>query len=127
MANMSSISINKRADDQFKKLTRTEDGNKRPTEYEVRADALSTKIARLKALRLARDAVLRAAPPPAPVKKAGKTKSARPNAAAGPKSRKNRNPETLPPDLPRNRYGRASGQQLPKHPRLQPRIAATIA
>jgi hypothetical protein len=72
MANISSIAINKRANDQFKKLTRTEDGNKGPTEYEVRADALSTKIARLKALRLARDAALRAAPPP--VKKAGKTK-----------------------------------------------------
>ena len=73
MANMSNISINKRADDQFKKLTRIEDGNKGPTEYEVRADALSSKIARLKALRLARDAALAAAPPaPAPVKKAGK-------------------------------------------------------
>jgi hypothetical protein len=71
MANTSSISINKRADDQFKKLTRIEDGHKGPTEYEVRADALSTKIARLKALRLARDAALPAAPP---VKKAGKKK-----------------------------------------------------
>ncbi len=77
MANISSIAINKRANDQFKKLTRTEDGNKGPSEYEVRADALSTKIARLKALRLARDAAILAilaAPPPAPVKKAGKTK-----------------------------------------------------
>ena len=74
MANMSSISINKRADDQFKKLTRIEDGHNGPTEYEVRADALSTKIARLKALRLARDAAILAAPPPAPVKKAGKKK-----------------------------------------------------
>jgi hypothetical protein len=81
MANMSSISINKRADDQFKKLTKIEDGHNGPTEYEVRADALSTKIARLKALRLARDAALPAVPPaPAPVKKAGKSKSARPNA-----------------------------------------------
>jgi hypothetical protein len=75
MANMSSISINKRADDQFKKLTRIEDGHNGPTEYEVRADALSSKIARLKALRLARDAAILAAPPaPAPVKKAGKKK-----------------------------------------------------
>jgi hypothetical protein len=71
---ISGIAIDKRANDQFKKITETGDGNKRPTEYEVRADALSTKIARLKALRLARDAVLRGAPPPAPVKKAGKTK-----------------------------------------------------
>ncbi|MGA8320989.1 MAG: hypothetical protein WB774_09275 [Xanthobacteraceae bacterium] len=69
MANMSSISINKRADDQFKKLTRIEDQG--PSEYEVRADALSSKIARLKALRLARDAAIPAA---APTKKAGKTK-----------------------------------------------------
>ena len=75
MANVPSVSINKRADDQFKKLTRIEDGHNGPTEYEVRADALSTKIARLKALRLARDAAILAAPPPAPVKKkAGKTK-----------------------------------------------------
>lgn len=75
MANTSSVSINKRADDQFKKLTRTEDGRKGPTEYEVRADAISTKIARLKALRLERDAVILAAPPAAaPVKKAGKKK-----------------------------------------------------
>ena len=63
MANMSSVSINKQADDQFKKLTRTEDGRQGPTEYEVRADAITAKIARLKALRLERDAVILAAPP----------------------------------------------------------------
>ncbi len=74
MSNISSIAINKRANDQFKKLTRVEDGDKGPSEYEVRADALSTKIARLKALRLARDAAVLAAPPPAPVKKSGKKK-----------------------------------------------------
>jgi hypothetical protein len=74
MANISSILINKRASDQFNKLTGSGDGKNGPTEYEVRADALSTKIARLKALRLARDAAIRAAPPPAPVKKAGKKK-----------------------------------------------------
>ncbi len=72
MANMSSIQINKRAEDQFKKLTGIEDGNNGPSEYEVRADALSAKIARLKALRLARDAAILAVPPPVPVKKAGK-------------------------------------------------------
>ena len=82
MANMSSISINKRADDQFKKLTRIEDGHNGPTDYEVRADALSTKIARLKALRLARDAAILAAPPPAPVKKAGKKKKRPPASPA---------------------------------------------
>jgi hypothetical protein len=75
MANMSSVKINKQANDQFKKLTRTEDGRKGPTEYEVRADAISAKIARLKALRLARDAALPGAlPAPASVKKAGETK-----------------------------------------------------
>jgi hypothetical protein len=78
MANISSISINKRASDQFKKLTGSGDGNNGPTEYEVRADALSTKIARLKALRLARDAAIRAAPPPAPVKKKAGKKKKRP-------------------------------------------------
>jgi hypothetical protein len=71
MANVPSVSINKRADDQFRKLTRTEDGRKGPTEYEVRADAISAKIARLKELRLARDAAVAAVAPP-PVKKAGK-------------------------------------------------------
>ncbi len=75
MANSSSVQNNKRANDQFKKLTRGETGRKGPTEYEVRAEALSAKIARLKALRLARDAALPPAPPaPAPVKKAGKKK-----------------------------------------------------
>jgi hypothetical protein len=83
MANMSSIQINKQAADQFKKLTRTEDGRKGPTEYEVRADAISVKIARLKALRLARDAALPAAQAPAPVKKDGETqKRPAPSSAA---------------------------------------------
>jgi hypothetical protein len=76
MANSSRVQNSKRANDQFKKLTRTETGRKGPTEYEVRADALSAKIARLKALRLARDAAL--PPTPAPVKKAGKKKKALP-------------------------------------------------
>jgi hypothetical protein len=71
---ISGIAIDKRANDQFKKITETGDGNKRPTEYDARANALSAKIARLKALRLARDAAILAAPLPAPVKKAAKTK-----------------------------------------------------
>jgi hypothetical protein len=75
MASISSVRINKQANDQFKKLTRTEDGRKGQTEYEVRADAITAKIARLKALRLARDAGTPAAPPAGvPVKQAGETK-----------------------------------------------------
>jgi hypothetical protein len=74
MVNISSVRINKRANDQFNNLTRVGDGKSGPSEDEVRTDAISAKIARLKALRLARDAALLAAPPPAPVKKAGKKK-----------------------------------------------------
>jgi hypothetical protein len=88
VTNISSIRVNKRANDQFKKLTRIEDGNSGPSEYEVRADAISTKIARLKALRLARDAAILAAPPAAPVKKTAKTK--KPIAVSLPDWRKNR-------------------------------------
>jgi hypothetical protein len=73
MANISGIQVNKRANDQFKKLSQVENGNTGPTEYEVRADAISAKIARLKALRLARDATIIAGPPAAAPKKAGKT------------------------------------------------------
>src|SRR5580700_10976167 len=79
--------IKQRANDKFKKLPGMEKGNSALSEYEVRADALATKIARLKALRLARDAAVLAAPPPAPVKKkaskkASKTKKRAPTSPA---------------------------------------------
>jgi hypothetical protein len=68
--------INPRAKDKFKKLPGMENGDNARSEYEVRADALAAKIARLKALRLARDAAVLAAPPPAaPKKKASKKPS----------------------------------------------------
>jgi hypothetical protein len=67
--------INPRAKDKFKKLPGMENGDNARSEYEVRADALTAKIARLKALRLARDAAVLAAPP-APVKKKASKKKA---------------------------------------------------
>ena len=59
---------------QLKKAQRNEDRNKALTDYEAEAAAIRAKTARLKALRIARDA---AATPPA----------AAPGAAAGPKKR----------------------------------------
>lgn len=64
------------ANAQFAKLQRADDAKKAMSEYETEAAAVRAKTARLKALRLARDA---AAPPPEPaapkkrkVKKKGK-------------------------------------------------------
>ena len=60
---------------QFKKLQRAEDGKRAMLEYETAATASRAKTARLRALRMARDAELAANPEPAPVKKkAGKKK-----------------------------------------------------
>jgi hypothetical protein len=56
-----------RAQPKFKKLPGADDGNNARSEDE--AAALANKIARLKELRLARDAAAHAAPRPAPVKK----------------------------------------------------------
>jgi hypothetical protein len=80
---MSNNLIKQRADAQFRKLPGVEDGNSAKnsaknrvqSEYEAAADARVAKSARLKGLRLARDAAELAAPPPAvAVKKAGKNK-----------------------------------------------------
>jgi hypothetical protein len=60
------------ANNQFRKLRQAEDGKRAMTEYENAAIASRAKTARLKALRLARDAeeaAALAAAPPAPVKK----------------------------------------------------------
>jgi|SRR5271155_221643 len=72
---MSNSPIKQRADAQFKKPPWVEDDNSAQSTYEAAADALAAKIARLKELRLARDAAERAAPPQAiaakkPAKKA---------------------------------------------------------
>jgi hypothetical protein len=58
-----------RAQPKFKKLPGIKAGNDARSEDEAAAGALADKIARLKELRLARDAAARAAPRPAPVKK----------------------------------------------------------
>jgi hypothetical protein len=72
---MSNNLIKQRADAQFRKLPGVEDDNNAQSEYEAAADALAAKIARLKELRLARDAAELTAPPAAPVKKIRKKKT----------------------------------------------------
>jgi len=66
------------ANNQFRKLRQAEDGKRAMTEYENNAIASRAKTARLRALRLARDAqeaaAAAAAPPAAPKKKAAKKK-----------------------------------------------------
>lgn len=67
------------ANNQFRKLRQAEEGKRAMTEYENNAIANRAKTARLRALRLARDAeeaaALAAAPPvPAKKKKAAKKK-----------------------------------------------------
>jgi hypothetical protein len=61
------------ANNQFRKLRQAEEGKRAMTEYENSAIANRAKTARLRALRLARDAAeaeaLAAAPPPPPKKK----------------------------------------------------------
>jgi hypothetical protein len=71
-----------RADAQFSKAQRAEDGKKAMAQYESDAAAVRAKTERLRALRLARDAAEGAAAPTAvPAKKA----AARKAAGAGPK------------------------------------------
>jgi hypothetical protein len=52
---------------QFNKLQKAEDGKKAMSEYEAEAVAIRAKTERLRALRLARDAALEAAPATAKV------------------------------------------------------------
>lgn len=61
-----------KADAQFRKMQRAEDGKKAMSEYEASAAAIRTKTARLKALRLARDAQEQAAPAVTTTKRAKK-------------------------------------------------------
>ena len=71
------------ADTQFKKLQRAEDGKKAMLDYEAAAAAVRAKTERLRALRLAREAELKAAaPPPAPPKAKRATKKTK-EAAGG--------------------------------------------
>jgi hypothetical protein len=60
------------AQEQFKKLQRVEDGKKAMAEYEAEAAATRVKTARLRALRLARDAAEGPAASPAKKKKGAK-------------------------------------------------------
>ena len=70
------------ANNQFRKLRQAEEGKRAMTEYENNAIASRAKTARLKALRLARDAeeatALAANPPPPPKKKKAAKKKEEP-------------------------------------------------
>ncbi len=65
------------ANSQFRKLRQAEEGKRAMLDYENSANAMRAKTARLRALRLARDAeeaaAAAAAPPPVKKKKAVKT------------------------------------------------------
>ena len=61
-----------KADAQFRKTQRAEDGKKAMSEYEANAAAVRAKTARLRALRLARDAQEQAAPAVTTTKRAKK-------------------------------------------------------
>ena len=65
------------ANSQFRKLRQAEEGKRAMLDYENSATAMRAKTARLRALRLARDAeeaaAAAAAPPPVKKKKAAKT------------------------------------------------------
>lgn len=74
MANTSKTAV---ADAQFKKAQREQDGKKAMAEYEAEGIAMRAKTAKLKALRLARDAELAAAEAANPAKKPAK-KAAKP-------------------------------------------------
>jgi phage terminase large subunit-like protein len=74
--------IKQRANAQFKNPPAIDSGKPVMSESEAAADALAAKIARLKELRLARDAAELAAPPqPVPVKKKVRSKKKRAPAA----------------------------------------------
>jgi hypothetical protein len=63
------------ANAQFKKLQRAADGRKAMSEYETEVAAIAAKTARLRALRLAKEAEEAANPPPPVVKKSAAKKS----------------------------------------------------
>ena len=80
------------AQKQFAKLQRAEDGKKAMAEYEAEAVALRAKTARLRALRLAREAEVAAAAPVAPVKKKAAEGRRAPRGRRGPRGRRRPRP-----------------------------------
>jgi hypothetical protein len=58
--------VDKKANDALKKLQRAEDGKKAMAEYEAQKLAVDANTARLRALRLEREAAAAKAPPPEP-------------------------------------------------------------
>lgn len=72
-----------RSEAQLKKLQRAEDGRKAMAEYEAEQAAVRAKTERLRALRLAREAELAAAPKAEPAKAPVRTKAAAKKKTAG--------------------------------------------
>ena len=64
--------VDKKANDALKKLQRAEDGKKAMAEYEAQKVAVDANTARLRALRLEREAAAASAPPPVKKKAAVK-------------------------------------------------------
>jgi hypothetical protein len=75
---LSNNSIKQRANAQFRKPADLGTGKSAASEYETAASDLAAKIARLKELRLARDAAILAAPKPVKAKKGAKKKKSAP-------------------------------------------------
>jgi hypothetical protein len=81
--------VDKKAADALKKLQRAEDGKKAMEEYEAQKLAVDANTARLRALRLEREAAAAAAPPePKPAKKKAAVKTAAPKTAKTAKTAK---------------------------------------
>jgi hypothetical protein len=73
--------VDKKASDALKKLQRAEDGKKAMAEYEAQKLAVDANTARLRALRLEREAAAAAAAPPELVKKKAAAKAGTKTAA----------------------------------------------
>jgi hypothetical protein len=99
---MSDSSTKRRADAHFSTLPGVDDGKTIMTESEAIAAAVAAKSARLKELRLARDAAEQAAPA-IPVKKAGKKNSKKDGKENGKENGKEKRPAVSLSDWLKNR------------------------
>jgi hypothetical protein len=77
LANDSDDALKKRADASFRKEKRVEDGKKGAADYEAASRAVAAKTARLRALRLAKEAADKAQEAANPVKPATKKRTVR--------------------------------------------------
>jgi hypothetical protein len=77
LANDSDDALKKRADASFRKEERAKDGKKGAADYEAASRAVAAKTARLRALRLAKEAADKAQEVANPVKPATKKRTVR--------------------------------------------------